>query len=392
MFPTCPKFPVRPAVLLAALTLLSITTVLYFQRATLSPHISAHLSRLSELTQDLRLSLSSHWSSVVDEQRQCPFDPFHAPGMIYWGNAANQTRWVPFPRDLETYSDSEKMAKITELERDWEGLTEPEMMELGAADRFMWEMVEGGGEWARGRNILILGDRNNIVNFCKIMKGTIKNWGGHTGGWCRVESIDLTIVWWFLFGIVDSEYPWYVDNEKEPKTFDHRIDEIFLPRMEKEGLREFTPDLGIVNSLYWDSDHLFDQYDRQFNLTRKQDQGLTYQEVRYHQTHSAALVRRLRALYGTFLPLMYRARHIRASNYRGLMLRITQLDQGWRAVSETMGLKVLEWGERLEGYTDFYDTRQHFPPGPVTWFFGDMMLFYLKQAMDPERWWACLWQ
>ena len=37
-----------------------------------------------------------------------------------------------------------------------------------------------------------------IQQFCDETRGTYTSWGGHTGGFCRIASLDLVIAHWFL--------------------------------------------------------------------------------------------------------------------------------------------------------------------------------------------------
>ncbi|KZO90794.1 hypothetical protein CALVIDRAFT_375904 [Calocera viscosa TUFC12733] len=114
------------------------------------------------------------------------------------------------------------------------------------------------------------------------------------------------------------------------------------------------------------------QYFAEFDIERPQAEGLSFQEARYHQAQASLLVRLVRAQFGPLTPMMYRSRHLRATNEGGRMMRVQQLDQAWRGVCALMGVRVFEWGARLEGYTEFYDGQQHFvAPGPATWLFGE---------------------
>ncbi|KZO90795.1 hypothetical protein CALVIDRAFT_568766 [Calocera viscosa TUFC12733] len=342
--------PFRPLALLCAFCLLAALPLLYIQWSSLTTSLPPLASHLRLLTQPIQFSWHAYSSGGGGGREECPTDPFSLPGMLHWGSGPNQTRWVPFPISSEAYEPGAGPEKLDELDRSWPGLTEEEMDDLGAPEPLMRQLAEGGGQWAEGRSVLFVGDR---------------------------------------YGLPDEEYTWHASSESPPKTPHRRISELFLPHMAADGLEGFTPDLLVVNSLYWDSDHLFDKYFQEFGIKRPKEEGLSFQEVRYHQQQSSALLRLLRALYPG-ARTMYRSRHLRASNDRGLMLRVAQLDQGWRAVCEMEGVRVFDWGGRLEGYTEFYDGKQHFAPGPVTWLFGDMMLFYLREAMDEERWWACL--
>lgn len=67
--------------------------------------------------------------------------------------------------------------------------------------------------------------------------------GAHKGGFCHIEAWDLTIINWFLFGMVDGEFDWFEPAEERPHTFEGRIDKFLLPMMEKYSLK--APDLII---------------------------------------------------------------------------------------------------------------------------------------------------
>ncbi|KZT55609.1 hypothetical protein CALCODRAFT_498347 [Calocera cornea HHB12733] len=369
-------------VLVGGLALLSAAlTLLYLLRSSSRPQLS-HLTVLSEPA----LAWPGCASSTPPD---CPVDPFRRPGMIYWGGGASETRWLPFPPSL---ASEPQFASMETLDRSGE-LSERDMDELGAPERLMPEMARGGGAWARGKSVLFIGDshdRNNVYHFCDAVGGRYNSWGDHTGGWCRVDRLELTLAVWFLYGLPDQDYPWHAPNEPRPKTAGGRITEVFLPRMAADGMGNFTPDLVVMSSLFWDSDHMFEGYFSEFAVQRPAQHGLSFHELRFHQQQAALLISQIRAQYTPQVPLMYRSRHLRANNDGGRMLRVTQMDQGWRAVCERAGVRVFDWGSKLEGYTDYYDGQQHFAaPGPATWLFGDMMLYYLRQAMDVERWWAC---
>ncbi|KZT55629.1 hypothetical protein CALCODRAFT_498385 [Calocera cornea HHB12733] len=360
--PPRPSQHFRPLVLLCAFSLLTVLpTLLYLQWSSLaasaslplSPNLSTHLAWLTQPINFPWQPLSS-WGTGTGSGA-CPADPWQAPGMLHFGASVNATRWVPFPREPEAYEPGAWVDKIEELDVYWAGLTEGEMEDLGAPERLMMELKLGGGEWARGGSVLFIGDshdRNNVQNFCAEVGGVHSSWGGHVGGVCTVERLDLTLVYWFLYGLPDQDFPWHASAEDPPKTPEGRIRELFLPQMEDDGLGQFVPDLMVVNSLFWDSDHLFDKYFSEFGIKRSAQEGLSFQEVRYHQQRASSLLRLLRTLYPS-TPTMYRSRHLRASNDRGRIMRVFQLDQGWRAVCEALGVRVFDWGGKLEGYTEY---------------------------------------
>ncbi|EJT99494.1 hypothetical protein DACRYDRAFT_117734 [Dacryopinax primogenitus] len=387
-------------ILLLALLIL-IPTLLYLEwppLLSLSPHLRA-LSQPIEFPWRTKQQEYDYPDPDREpgEDDACPFDPFLAPGMLYFGTSANETRWVPFPLSESAYTPG-SLGLLEDLDQEQQ-LTEREMQELGTAERLMLGMAEGGGEWARGKGVLFVGsshDRNNVQNFCDAVGGVHTSWGMHTGGFCKLARLEFTIVYWFMYGIPDSEsYDWHAPNEPRPITPARRVKEVFLPQMEQVGLRGWTPDLVVVSSLFWDTDHLFDKYFTHMGIKRPWEQGLTWQEVRpsvpslrsllppscssanplpqvrWHQTSSSSLLSLLRSTYPPLTPLMYRSRHIRASNDKGQMLRVQQLDMAWRAVARRAGVRVFDWGGRLEGYTPYYDGNQHFPNGPATWLFGE---------------------
>lgn len=48
---------------------------------------------------------------------------------------------------------------------------------------------------------------------------------------------------------------------------------------------------------------------------------------------------------------MFRTRHFRKDNLWNRVLRIFQLDQSVRAIAEELGVKLFDWGGKLEGQT-----------------------------------------
>ncbi|KZO90793.1 hypothetical protein CALVIDRAFT_542349 [Calocera viscosa TUFC12733] len=199
------KLQLRPLLAVSGIlvTLLSAgLTLLYLLRSSLSspPTAAGYLPHLSTLNEFEPPGCPSSSSTPADTG--CPFDPYQSPGMIYWGKGANDTRWVPFPLSVEAFEPGLGLAELGALANaQGSGLTEGEMDALGAGERLMLAMVLGGGEWARGRNVLFLGDshdRNNVYHFCDAVGGKYTSWGDHTGGWCGVERLDLTLAVWFL--------------------------------------------------------------------------------------------------------------------------------------------------------------------------------------------------
>lgn len=73
-----------------------------------------------------------------------------------------------------------------------------------------------------------------------------KSRGGHTAGYCRIPQYNLTIINWFLFGMVDGDYDWF-STEKKPHDFQGRIQTFMLPMMKEENLND--PDLIIEVNL-----------------------------------------------------------------------------------------------------------------------------------------------
>lgn len=74
------------------------------------------------------------------------------------------------------------------------------------------------------------------------------NVGGHKFGYCRIPQYNVTLVNWFLYGMVDDEdYDWFNWTDERPITFERRFDEVMVPLMKKEGLND--PDLIIEVTL-----------------------------------------------------------------------------------------------------------------------------------------------
>ncbi|KIO26215.1 hypothetical protein M407DRAFT_243785 [Tulasnella calospora MUT 4182] len=152
-----------------------------------------------------------------------------------------------------------------------------------------------------------------------------------------------------------------------------------------------NPDLIIETSLFWD-DNFFHKRADHYNRTHL-DSPFTYTELVWHRSRVHAMIHYTRQLYGPKIPIMFRTRHFRFDNNWNHILRLFQLDQSVRAIAAELGIKLFTWGGKLEGHTnEFYDGDQHFKKGPVTWLFGDMMLFYLKRAITPGCWQCHQWR
>ncbi|KAG8978390.1 hypothetical protein FRC05_010635 [Tulasnella sp. 425] len=319
----------------------------------------------------------------------CPTDPFVKSGLMYYGQYPNDTRWVPFPHEP---MDALQHPLNSETTISYDTTFPPEAF-VSACPQYMKMMSEGSEDmsWTQEKTVLFIGsshDRNNIEYFCQYLNGTYKSRGGHTAGFCRIPQYNFTLVNWFLFGMVDGDYDWF-STEAKPYNFEGRIQKFMLPMMKEENLG--NPDLIIETSLFWD-DSFFQKRARHYNITH-QDSPFTYTELVWHRSRVHALIHYTRQLYGTKIPIMFRTRHFRHDNSWNHIWRVFQLDQSIRAIGEELGIKLFTWGGKLEGHTnEFYDGDQHFKKGPVTWLFGDMMLFYLKRAITPGCWQCHQWR
>jgi hypothetical protein len=62
----------------------------------------------------------------------------------------------------------------------------------------------------------------------------------------------------FRVGMVDDDtYDWFRSAEQRPVTFERRVARIMLPLMEDAGLKDVTPSLVTIGSLFWDETFLW---------------------------------------------------------------------------------------------------------------------------------------
>ncbi|KAG9008586.1 hypothetical protein FRB95_001310 [Tulasnella sp. JGI-2019a] len=321
----------------------------------------------------------------------CPSDPFVKSGILHLGAYPNDTRWLPFPHDpIDALSHPLRSETI-----DYNAI--PDMNVFAQASPQYMKMLSVNSTampWVVNKTILIIGsshDRNNIQFMCDDVHGKYTDLGGHKFGYCTIPHYNLTLVNWFLYGMVDSEgFDWFRPTEDRPITFEKRFDEVMIPLMHKQGLAK--PNLIIETSLFWD-DMFFEIRAKHLNSTHGGHSPLTYSEINWHRSRVHALISKTRQLYGSQVPIMFRTRHLRKDNRWNRVLRIFQLDQSVRAIAEELGIKLFDWGGNLEGQTDmFYDDDQHFKNGPATWLAGDMMLFYLRRAVTAGCWQCHQWR
>ncbi|WRT70498.1 uncharacterized protein IL334_007496 [Kwoniella shivajii] len=345
----------------------------------------------------------------------CLVDPFMRKGVLDYPShdQYNETRWIPLPPISSDINQHIKLANIDysgDLPIEVENMVAEQItaklniqfpeQESSDAQRdpdsdFKSDLNSSSNlDWMKGRMVVFLDDRNNVEQLCGEVHGTLSNWGGHTGGLCYIERIDLTIVWWFLFGMVDDESldEWRA-LESRPITFENKIEQVLLPLMKEAGL-ERKPDLVVISSLFWDEGFIKDYpvlYPPTIPLPDhyRDKPGFFLTQIQWHQSRLAQLFTFVRKTYDDDnLPMMSRTRHIRSNMQWGGGLKIAQLDNGIREISERMGVREFRWGDLLEGVSEYYDNDQHFPLGPNTYLFGDMTFFYLRKAITPGCW-AC---
>jgi len=184
--------------------------------------------------------------------------------------------------------------------------------------------------------------------------------------------------------MLDSEQHGWPVHELRPATFEVRISEVMLPKTASAEIG--APDLMVVSSLFWDEKFMND-YERDFRpLDRGSAVGFLYNQIAWHRSRGQEIVAYLRELYGPRLPIMYRTRHLRKMVGDSHVLHIFQLDQSWRTICNALGLKLFTWGDKMEGFYNFYDEDQHYPLGPNTYLFGDMTFYYLHRALTRSCW------
>lgn len=144
----------------------------------------------------------------------CEADPFRAPGMLHWSpsGADNETRWLPFPSadfewdaqpasaDLPHSDEVPAEAWLAAPEQYTALLERSRPAAEGEAAWDAWDVPEEL-EWLQNRTVILIGsshDRNNNEQMCEIIGGKKGSWGGHSGGYCYHEGLDLLIANWFL--------------------------------------------------------------------------------------------------------------------------------------------------------------------------------------------------
>ncbi|WWC92050.1 uncharacterized protein L201_007004 [Kwoniella dendrophila CBS 6074] len=293
----------------------------------------------------------------------------------------NETRWIPFPKISHTSNIVQQKLEISEINytasapEDIEIELVPQLTARLNQQKVLVDAEEW--DWLKGRMVIFVDDRNNVEQLCGEIHGESISWGGHIGGYCYVERIDLTLVWWLSYGLVDDETldKWRT-HEARPITIENRIKQVFLPAMESAGINKI-PDLIITSSLFWDEGFIRDYsklYTPDPGLPSSYDDrpGFTISQIQWHQSRLTTLFDFLKEIYdNTELPIMFRTRHIRSNMENGGGLKIAQLDQGAREICDYLGIKLFRWGDLLEGITNYYDNDQHFPLGPNTYLFGE---------------------
>lgn len=79
------------------------------------------------------------------------------------------------------------------------------------------------------------------------------------------------------------------------------------------------------------------------DLAYPHDNGFLFPDVQWHSYRLMELIQYIRGMFGDDIPLMYRSRQLRLSDYRRGMLKIFQLDQGNKDTARRMGVRCVCW-------------------------------------------------
>ncbi|KAK9321111.1 hypothetical protein V1517DRAFT_327248 [Lipomyces orientalis] len=240
--------------------------------------------------------------------------------------------------------------------------------------------------WVKHRRIVILSDsveRYQHAFLCGRLgqAPVIGPYGAQTTTWCHVPYLNFTVLHWHLSSTSTSRPDWWWLSEMKVVPIEERWKKYYLPTVNLTiGVNGKSPDLVIFQSSLWDH--------RMFVEARRADKHefgldlhrpLNWRELRFYMQRIRYIVGLFRELYGDDFPLLYRATTLRREKFGNVGLY--DLGRAARFVAHELDIEIMEFGQMVQGYEQFYFDIVHIGKGPLSVLWANMVFWYLFRAL-----------
>ncbi|KAK9447291.1 uncharacterized protein V1518DRAFT_377254 [Limtongia smithiae] len=359
-------------------------------------------------------------------------DAYRLPGFVYFRADSADARYVPFYSEFHNGPEladaqyprpAERGNLVLDddaIEAEYMALSpRPWFAELQTYHRLLQaesEIAEGGEHkivlntteqalhdemrWLHDRRLLILGDsidRNMINFFCQDLGLNLTMDGGpvqgpkQTTAYCHVPLLNFTLMQWHIPGMFTYRPEWWWVEDMPLVAFEERFDQIFekysLPLV--LGPSGSSPDLVLFASGLWD-----DRSFREAELAEKYKDTpiasrpeikwnsasqMHWRQLQFLNARTQKFVAKIRSLFGTDVPLMYRSLIMR-KNEKANDLGVVSIDRMTRSLSAQLGIEVFDWARIAYGFSGEYFDNIHIGHGHMSRIWADMVLSYLFRS------------
>ncbi|KAK9235561.1 hypothetical protein V1525DRAFT_409596 [Lipomyces kononenkoae] len=340
-------------------------------------------------------------------------NPYLQPGFVWYNDTQEetQTSWVPFYPNLleQSYAltkvePTDEPADPTTSDGDPYFPTEspPEELLDVAPHQWMQDMVRhyqlsNANEsqlchspefreleerllWLRNRRVLIVSDsvdRYQSEYICnRLGLGlTHSKKGRQTAAWCHIPAWNLTLMNWHIASVSPTRPSWWWIEEMAVVSVEERWTEYYLPTLSDTiGMNGKSPDLILFHTGLWDHTYFIKGPEaRGQNATWSR--SLNWRELRFYMQRLRMVITMLRTQFGDDVPIMCRSVTLKKSLFSNVS--ILNLDRAARFVCNELDIEIMEFGEIITGYFEFYKDMVHIDRGPLSVLWANMIFFNL---------------
>ncbi|KAK9483911.1 hypothetical protein V1527DRAFT_484375 [Lipomyces starkeyi] len=234
--------------------------------------------------------------------------------------------------------------------------------------------------WLRNRRILIVSDsvdRYQSEYICHRLglELTQSNKGSQTASWCHIPMWNLTLMNWHVASVSPTKPAWWWIQSMRIVDVEERWTEYYLPTLNDTiGMNGKSPDLILFHTGLWDHTY-FIRAPEAVGGKASWARSLNWRELRFYMQRVRMVITMLRQQFGDDVPIMCRSVTLKKSVPSNVS--ILNLDRAARFVCNELDIEMMEFGEIIRGYFEFYKDMVHIDRGPLSVMWANMMFWYL---------------
>ncbi|KAK9385512.1 hypothetical protein V1515DRAFT_607666 [Lipomyces mesembrius] len=413
---------------LAIVTLIGIATLANLLQSFYRPYLPTITTLSTTNRSELHGSISheesasrtSSGQAVKNKNLDICENPYLQPGYVWYSDTKEETNttWVPFYPSLldESYSSTtlettgepvdpytsdgdpyfpteqppQELLNVSphpwmqDMVRHYKLYNSSLALKAGASSRspeaLEREELENRLHWLRNRRILVVSDsvdRYQSEYICNRLglELTHSKKGRQTASWCHIPMWNLTLMNWHIASVSPTKPAWWWIQSMEIVDVEERWTEYYLPTLNDTiGMNGKSPDLILFHTGLWDHTY-FIRAPEAVGGKASWARSLNWRELRFYMQRVRMVITMLRQQFGDDVPIMCRSVTLKKSLPSNVS--ILNLDRAARFVCNELDIEIMEFGEIVRGYFEFYKDMVHIDRGPLSVLWANMMFWYL---------------